>query len=596
MPHAEPLSDEPPGVVDLDWQLIAESIPHIVWMAAPDGRVEYINQQGNEYTGRSPGAPHASEWLEVLHPDDVVSAARAWRDARRMGAPYTAEYRIRRADGAYRWHVSRALPVRDAAGQVVRWIGTATDDHDHKTNDAGLREAHRTTAEALTLLATLQAEAPVGFGFVDRDLCLVRLNQELAEMTGAPADGLVGRPVAEVVPELWEQLEPVYRHVLATGEAIRNVPIANRPVGANVREVLASYYPVRIEDEIIGIGFVVVDVTDRLELEVALHELTRAQEFCSAVLGEMVDGVYTEDSEGRLMTMNLAASRMLGWAEHELHGKDVQEVLRPTEGPLGRLERSGGRLFTRKDGSTFAVTYSAVSLHTGPGVGQAVIFRDVSAPGRSPNVIRVLIADGDKTAVGSFRALLDRHDGIEVVAVSSTSAAAVAEARRLRPDVVLVNSDLPDLDGVTTTRRIKSESPSINIILMTDRYDDEAALASIEAGCAGVLDKRRAWVELVSAVRAAYHGETTLSQAELQRVVCKVRGGGHPGRATELTDREEGVLACMREGLSNAQVAERLGITPNTVRNHVQRILFKLNVHSKLEAVVVTSREGLLQE
>lgn len=79
-------------------------------------------------------------------------------------------------------------------------------------------------------------------------------------------------------------------------------------------------------------------------------------------------------------------------------------------------------------------------------------------------------------------------------------------------------------------------------------------------------------------------------------MVSKVRGGGHPGRATQLTEREEEVLACMREGLSNGRVVQRLGITPNTVRNHVQRILFKLNVHSKLEAVAVTSHEGLRQD
>ena len=78
-------------------------------------------------------------------------------------------------------------------------------------------------------------------------------------------------------------------------------------------------------------------------------------------------------------------------------------------------------------------------------------------------------------------------------------------------------------------------------------------------------------------------------------MLSKVRTGGEPGRAAHLTDREEEVLACMREGLSNAQVARRLGVTANTVRNHVQRILYKLNVHSKLEAVVLTSHDGLQQ-
>jgi DNA-binding NarL/FixJ family response regulator len=227
--------------------------------------------------------------------------------------------------------------------------------------------------------------------------------------------------------------------------------------------------------------------------------------------------------------------------------------------------------------------------------GVAVVFRDISEPGASPNVIRVLIADSDRNAMTSFQALLDRHEGIVVVAVATTSASALAGAERLKPDVVLVAAELPDLDGLATTVAIKASAPSARVILMTENHDDVIALASIDAGCAGVLDKSRAWVELVSAVRAAYHGETILSQQDLQRVLSTVRGA-QAGRASRLTDREEEVLACLREGLSNALVAERLGVTANTVRNHVQRILYKLNVHSKVEAVVLTSREGLTDQ
>lgn len=585
--QAGPLADGSHGIADVDWQVVAESIPHIVWLAAPDGRIEYINKQGNDYTGWRPGMTHDRYWVEVVHSDDVAGAGTAWQHASRTGLPFTTEYRIRRTDGEYRWHMSRGLPVRDAGGEIVRWIGTATDIHEQKTAETVLRESHRTTAEALTLLATLQDEAPVGFGFVDLDLRLVRLNRELASMARARVEDLEGRGVDTVVPELWEQLEPVYRHVLETGEAVRNLPISARFGASPRRDLVASHYPVRIGDEIIGIGLVVVDVTDRLELAGALHELTRAEEFRSAVMGEMAEGVYTQDRDGRLQYMNSAASRMLGWTEAELCGKFLPDVVDLDD---------GGTAFTRKDGSTFPVAYSSVPLHTAvAGEGVAVLFRDVSASGRSPNVIRVLIVDSDRTTLVSFQALLDRHDGIEVVSTATTSASALEQAKRLSPDVVLVNLGLPDLGGVATAMHIKATNPSSNVILMSETYDDTVALAGIEAGCAGVLDKGRAWVELVSAVRAAYHGETTISQAELQRVVSRVRGGGHPGRAGELTDREEEVLACIREGLSNAQVANRLGITPNTVRNHVQRILYKLNVHSKLEAVVVTSREGLQQ-
>jgi DNA-binding NarL/FixJ family response regulator len=221
------------------------------------------------------------------------------------------------------------------------------------------------------------------------------------------------------------------------------------------------------------------------------------------------------------------------------------------------------------------------------------VFCDLRAAGPSPTVIRVLIAGGDETTTRPFRALLDRHDDIEVVAVATTSSSAVEATERLGPDVVLVDDELADLEGLATARVIKATSASSSVILMTRQYDHTVALASSDAGCAGVLDKSRAWVELVSAVRAAYHGETIISQAELQRVFSKVRGGGHLGRATRLTEREEEVLACMREGLPNSRIAEQLGVTVNTVRNHVQRILYKLNVHSRLEAVVVTSREGL---
>ena len=840
---------------DSRWVLIANSIPHIVWIASPDGRIEYLNQQAYAYVGCSPEASIDAIWPLLLHSADAAMVRRSWLEAVRTEKAFSSEFRLRRADGALRWHCGRSLPVRGADGEIVKWIGTATDIDDHKRSetalkrigdrlaeaqrlahvgswsldvttgirvwsdelyrllgyepedvepgpalvldrlhpddaarvlaaiaalesrvetwkdefrvvlpdgtvrwlvartepvlgDAGevvrihgtaqdvterrhaeeklrfqahlldavgeaviatdltgtviywgpgaeelygwraeeaqgrnvmemipmvqkdfepaevvrrlagvgrwsglmelarrdgstftaeitrtsvlddegglvatigissdvsarekaaaeLERAHRTTTEALTVLGTLQAEAPVGFAFVDRDLRFVRLNHELASIIGAPIDEVVGRTVAEVLSTaLWEQLGPVYRHVLTTGETVRGHRVTVEPgIGGEVRERTASHYPVRVGDKIIGVGVVVHDITERV----------RAEGFRSAVMSQVADGVCTLDRDGRLMYMNSAASKMLGWTESELRGKYMHELvgfqnfdgtgvsvvesalLTPDFG--SRLERSAGETLTRKDGSVFPVAYSAVPLRIASRVeGVAVVFRDISEPGRSPNVIRVLIVDTDRTTSESFRALLDRHEGVEVVGVATTSASAVASAERLRPDVALVNVELPDSDGLATTAIIKADSPSTKVILMTKTRDDTIAIAGIEAGCAGVLDKSRGWVELVSAVRAAYHGETTISQDELCRVLAQVRSGDTSGRSSHLTDREEDVLACMREGLPNAVVAERLGVSPNTVRNHVQRILYKLNVHSKLEAVVLTSREGLQHE
>ena len=522
---------------------------------------------------------------------------------RDRGERWAGTMELRRRDGsAFLAEIGRT-PVLDGGGRLVALIGTSSDVTAREELNARLVTAHREAEESLTLLDTLQSEAPVGFAFVDRDVRLVRINPEFASFIGARAEEMVGQRLADVLPSAWwDELSPICRHVFDSGEAVTDQRLSS-PLGAGIprREITTSHYPIRIEDEIIGIGVVVNDITERV----------RAEGFRSAVMSQVVDGVYTLDVYGHLLYMNKAASKMLGWTEKELRGCDMHEAVdfqrsdgtRVSardraflgEGSPGHLERSAGESFTRKDGSTFSVAYSSVPLRTGTTVeGVVVVFRDVSEPGSSPNLIRVLIVDSDRIASASFQALLDRHEGIDVVAVATTSASAVASAERLTPDVVLVNLDLPDLDGLATALLIKTHDPYVKAILMSEKHDDATAIACIEVGCAGVLDKSRAWVELVSAVRAAYHGETIISQEELQRVLSKVRGGA-AGRATHLTDREEQVLACMREGLSNAQVADRLGVTPNTVRNHVQRILYKLNVHSKLEAVVLTSREGLQQ-
>jgi len=125
--HARPQSPS-----DVDLELIAESIPHIVWVAAPDGATEYFNRLGTEYTGLSADANYGWDWVALVHPDDVAGARRAWEHATATRTPYELDYRILRHDGVYRWHTFRSLPVRNADGEVLKWIGTATDIEDRK--------------------------------------------------------------------------------------------------------------------------------------------------------------------------------------------------------------------------------------------------------------------------------------------------------------------------------------------------------------------------------------------------------------------------------------------------------------------------------
>ena len=367
-------------------EVIAESIPHIVWTASPDGATTYFNRQGTDYTGCPRETNYEWNWITLVHPEDAERAAQAWQHATMTGTDYLLEYRIRRFDGVFRWHAFRAIPLRGAAGEINLWIGTATDIEDQKQLEIALRRAEREATEAVTLLRSIEAATPVGFKLVDRDLRVVRINQTLADIDGRSVEECIGLTVSELVPDLWPQLENVYRRVLA-GDTISNVDVS-KPSAADphrMRHWLASYYPVRIDGETVGVGNVVVDITARKE----------AEEFRAVVMENMVEGLYALDADGLVTYMNPAAASMLGWTEDELRGKPMHATVHfqradgkkvPTEQcsllqvrAQGRSIRIRDDAFTRKDGSIFPVAYSSAPLRSGPTVqGVVVVFRDIS--------------------------------------------------------------------------------------------------------------------------------------------------------------------------------------------------------------------------
>jgi PAS domain S-box-containing protein len=131
-------------------RLIAESLPQLVGVADPDGTTEYVNEQVIDYTGLRRVTNDAWEWLEVIHPDDWESTLDGWRLAIQSGTPFEVECRIRRADGAYRWHLCRSLPMRGTDGRPVKWLTTATDIDDYKTLQEELARLQATGAEPVT--------------------------------------------------------------------------------------------------------------------------------------------------------------------------------------------------------------------------------------------------------------------------------------------------------------------------------------------------------------------------------------------------------------------------------------------------------------
>ena len=391
---AAPRSDDATG----GWAVnaVLDAIPHIVWVAAPDGSTTYVNDFGVDFTGRPRDANYQWGWTRLVHPDDAQRAERRWREAVDTGVEFRTEYRIHRRDGSYRWHAFRARPLRGPDGAIHTWVGSATDVHDEKHFEASAQQSEREASAMLTLLDSVDAAAPVGFKIVDRQFRVVRINDRLAQANGLPAAEHIGRTVADVAPHLWQELEPVYRKALA-GEASDNIDLsaisADDP--ERRRHWLASFFPVRVGEDIVGVGNVVLDVTERYE----------ADEFRAVVMDTMAEGLYVLDAGGALAYMNAAASRMLGWREDELRGVQIHDAIhfqRADGEPLGqdacelvevrdrgRTIRNADDAFTRKDGTIFPVAYSAAPLRAGQHVsGVVVVFRDITDEVKERDALR----------------------------------------------------------------------------------------------------------------------------------------------------------------------------------------------------------------
>ncbi|MEY2414768.1 MAG: hypothetical protein QOH53_102, partial [Ilumatobacteraceae bacterium] len=256
-----------------EFRLIADSLAHIVWTAAPDGSTEYFNRQAAIYCGSRTGVASGWDWQSLVHPDDADQVRISWDLAIRTQVPFLHDLRIRRLDREYRWHAFRCLPVRNEHGAMLKWVCTATDIQAAKQVEGDLRMAERKTAEALRLLERLQSDAPVGFAFVDTDFRLRHLNATMAGLNGGTVTDYLGEKVSDLIPRSWERLESVFRHVLETGEAVLDVGIDGPTTIDPVDRIhlLASHYPVFSGGETVGIGLVVVDNTARKRTEESMR-------------------------------------------------------------------------------------------------------------------------------------------------------------------------------------------------------------------------------------------------------------------------------------------------------------------------------------
>jgi DNA-binding NarL/FixJ family response regulator len=214
-------------------------------------------------------------------------------------------------------------------------------------------------------------------------------------------------------------------------------------------------------------------------------------------------------------------------------------------------------------------------------------------------VIRVLLADDDRLIRSGLRALLDIEEDLTVVGEAADGRDALDQARELRPDVVVMDVRMPRLDGVSATREIVSWPQRPRVLVLTTFDLDEVVDEALEAGADGFLLKRATPEQLVDGIRTVHSGDALVAPAVTRRLLAAYAARRPPDRerlqpVAHLTQRETDILTALAEGLSNAEIAARVWLSPETVKTHVKSILLKLGVRDRTQAVVWAYRSGFV--
>jgi PAS domain S-box-containing protein len=467
------------------FRFLAETIPSIVWTAAPDGTITYVNRRWLEYCGltdrQNPGS-----WSElVLHPEDHERATKAWAWHLKEGRDFEIEVRNRRHDGEYRWFVTRAVPFRDDAGRILSWFGITTDIHEQKEMEEALRQADRRKDE---FLATLAHELRNPLAPIRNALHIMRLKsddpptvehmrkimeRQLSQMVRLVDDLLdVGRITRGKLELRKERVE--------LGAVMRNAIDATRPLfEASGQELIATFVPQPVH----------LDADPVRLAQVLSNLLNNASKYMDR--GGRV--WLTAEQHGHEVSVSVR-DQGIGIPADEL--PIIFEMFRQVD---ASLERSRGGL-----GIGLTLARQLVELHGGSiearseGEGKGAEFilhlsvareaaadespSDDETPERRHAKYRILVADDNRDAVESMEMMLrlmgndvrTARDGLQVI----------EEAAKFRPDVAVLDIGMPYMNGYDAARRIRKERWGANMILvaLTGWGQDEDKRHAIEAG------------------------------------------------------------------------------------------------------------------
>ncbi len=217
-------------------------------------------------------------------------------------------------------------------------------------------------------------------------------------------------------------------------------------------------------------------------------------------------------------------------------------------------------------------------------------------------MIRVLVADDQALVRGSFRLLVDTDPGLQVIGEAATGAEAVELATREKPDVLLMDIRMPEMDGIQATRQITAseQTAGVRVLILTTFDLDDYVYAALRAGASGFLLKDTPPADLLTAIRVIAAGDALLAPAITRRLIAEFARRPQPGQVPAatlegITAREREVLTLIGRGLSNAEIAQALHVTMATAKTHISRLLAKLGARDRAQLVIVAYKTGLIQ-
>jgi len=379
--------------------VLAEAIPQAIWCGDAQGAVIDCNRRWYEYTGQTLQEAQGDGWMKVVHPDDLPRVAEKVRQDMAAGVLCQVEYRLRRAsDGVYRWHLARALPMKDPEGRILYWFGSATDIEDQKQAEERLRVSERT-------LRTLIDASPESILLLDREGKVMLVNKTAAERLGRSVEETIGRQAYDLLPpKVAAKRMQYFNEVVRTGRPARLDDVrAGRHITNTIRPIFDE------QGRVASVAILAIDQTERKEAETALQKthdeleqrvrertvelaqanddlqreieerrrvqetLRQSHDELQTIYDNMVDGLLIgECPSGRLLRTNPAMCHMLGYTAEELLSMSVAEIHPPETAPAVlekfRMPQPGQRLITldrpmrRKDGSVFYADISNVCI------------------------------------------------------------------------------------------------------------------------------------------------------------------------------------------------------------------------------------------